>query len=107
MPETNQNQQNLAEIAVERLVAAHSNEAMTPAEREEVRAWATRVVGDGINEVLLQALSDEQLEELDRRMEAGASQDEVEQFFLSAGVDYQPILEQALQQIVAQNGGQN
>lgn len=103
MPEENQNQQNLIEATIARLVQAQVHAGMTPEEQLAVREQAEQTVEDCIKDVLLNALSDEQLEELSRRMDAGMSDEEEQAFFLNAGVDYRPLLERALAQL---NGGQ-
>lgn len=103
MPDENQNQQNLIETIIERLVKAQACAEMTPEEQLALREQAEQTVEDCIKDVLLNALSDEQLEELSQRMDAGMSDEEEQAFFLSAGVNYRPLLEQALAQL---NGGQ-
>ena len=68
------------------------------------------MVEDRLKDVLLDALLLEQLEDLNRRSESGMSDIEVQQFFLTAGVDYKPLMEKALaeieQELVAEQEGQ-
>lgn len=99
MPDENQNQQNLIETTIERLVRARTYEGMTSDEQSALREQVTEEVEDCIKDVLLRALSDEQLEELDRRLDAGMTDDEEQEYFLNAGIDYRPLLEQALTQL--------
>ncbi len=99
MPNENQDQQDLIENTIGRLVNARMRAGMTPEEQSALREQAAAEVEDCIRDVLLQALSDEQLEELDRRIDAGMSDEEEQEFFLNAGVDYRPLLMQALSQL--------
>ena len=100
MPNENQDQQNLIEATIEQLANTRMYKGMTAEEQSAVREQAEAEVEDCIKDVLLRALSTEQLEELNRRMDAGMSDEEEQEFFLNAGIDYRPLLVQALSQLV-------
>lgn len=80
MPETN---------IIKQFVEKQVGTTIAPDEQEELYA----LVEDRLKDVLLDALSLEQLEDLNRRSESGMSDIEVQQFFLTAGVDYKPLME--------------
>lgn len=104
MPDENQNQQNLIEATIERLVRARMYEGIVLDEQTALREQVTEEVEDCVKDVLLQALSDEQLEDLDRRLDAGMTDKEEQEYFLNVGVDYRPLLEQALVKL-GEDGG--
>ncbi len=97
MPETN---------IIKQFVEKQVGTTIAPDEQEELYA----LVEDRLKDVLLDALLLEQLEDLNRRSESGMSDIEVQQFFLTAGVDYKPLMEKALaeieQELVAEQEGQ-
>lgn len=96
MPEENQNQPNPIEAVIERIAVLQGVEAMPPESQAQLRAQIRKVVEDRVEDVMLNALSDEKLAELNQRLDGEMSDGELEAFFLNAGVDYKPLLEQAL-----------
>lgn len=96
MPEENQNQSNPIEAMIERIAVLQGVETMPPENQVQLRAQIRKVVEDRVEDVMLNALSDEKLVELNQRLDEEMSDEELEQFFMNAGVDYKPLLEQAL-----------
>lgn len=101
MPEENQNQSNPIEAVIERIAAMQGVETMPLENQAQLKGQIRKVVEDRVEDVMLNALPDAKLMELSQRLDGEMSDQELEQFFANAGVDYKPLLEQALNDLEA------
>lgn len=97
MPDTTLTQENSIDVFVERLMAEKGDAG--GADQSKLKAELQERVVEKTEEAMLKALPDEKLIELERKLDEGMSDDDLGKFFLNAGVDYQPAVQQAMQEL--------
>ena len=98
MPE--KTQENTVDVFVESLIAEKG--LTNAANREQIKTELQERVIERTEEAMLKTLPDEKLIELERKLDEGMSDDDLEKFFLNAGVDYNPAVEQAMMKLKAE-----
>ena len=73
---------------VNSLIAEKDLKGLMPEGREQVAAELKNLISEEVNRAILMELSDEKLDELDRRMDNGPlSEEEMQEFLRNSGVD--------------------
>ena len=82
---------------VNSLIAEKDLKGLTPEGREQVAAELKNLIAEEVNRALLMELSDDKLDELDKRMNDGPlSETEMQDFLLDSGVDVPKITTKTL-----------
>ena len=93
MPETILTKEQMLDILLDKILEGSEEQELSLGDRAEMRLKLEQQIEDG----MIQALSDEQLEELERLVDAEASDEEIDQFFADSGVDFDEVAAQAVE----------
>lgn len=93
MPETILTKEQMLDILLDKMLEGSGEQGLSLSDRAEMRLKLEQRIEDG----MIQALSDEQLEELERLVDAEASDEEIDQFFADSGVDFDEAAAQAVE----------
>lgn len=95
MPENDSNQDNMFGTFVEKLMA---DKGVSAEEQAVLRPRLTETVERRVEQAMVAALKDDDLARLDQRLDAGMSDEELEEFFAGLGIDFNAVVARALQQ---------
>lgn len=87
MPESKPNQDEILSAFVIKMMQDKGLPDMSEETRSRLRMSLQDKLEEQIEQALVGMLSDEQLMELDRKLDEGATDEEVEAFFLNSGAD--------------------
>lgn len=87
MPESKPNQEEILSAFVIKMIQDKGLGEMSDEERSRLRMNLQDKLQEQIEQALIGMLSDEQLAELDEKLDNGATDEEVEAFFLATGAD--------------------
>lgn len=97
MPENKINAEGVISSFLDQIIAA-KGENLSKNERLSLRQELFGELDDKINAAVIAALPDDKMLELNRELDGNASEQEIEEFFLNAGVDFNKVaLQTALQ----------
>lgn len=98
MPEFKLSKNKLLTLFVDRMMVDKGVDGMSLGEQADLRTALAKELDTEIQSAMLDALSLEQLEELDRRLDDGMTDEELELFFeYSEGVDFQKVIKDAME----------
>lgn len=102
MPEFKISKNKLLTLFVDRMMVDKGIDGMSLGEQADLRQALAKELDTEIQSAMLEALSIEQLEELDRRLDDGMTDEELELFFeYSEGVDFQAVVSGAMERFRA------
>lgn len=87
MPESTPNQDQILSAFVIKMMQDKGITGMSEEERSRLRMSLQDKLEEQIERALIEMLSDEQLIELDKKLDEGVTDEEVEAFFLESGAD--------------------
>lgn len=96
MPEIKPTQTRFINTFVDKMMADKGLGVMSAEQQEELRKNLRVKVEEQIEQAMLRALSDAQLLELEKLVDNGASDEELDAFFESSGADFTKAAEQAM-----------
>lgn len=96
MPEIKPTQTKLINVFVDKMMADKGLDAMSAEEQAMLRKSLREKVEEQVEQAMLGALTDAQLLELERLMDAEASDEELDKFFDNSGADFDGAAEEAL-----------
>ncbi len=96
MPEINPTQTRIINTFVDKMMADKGLGAMSAEQQEELRKNLRVKVEEQIEQAMLRALSDAQLLELEKLVDDGVSDEELDAFFENSGADFTKAAEQAM-----------
>lgn len=96
MPETTPSQEQILSAFVLKMMQDKGVTGLSDDERNRLRMNLQDKLEEQIERALVEMLSDEQLIELDKRLDEGMTDEEVEAFFLEAGVDAEQAMADAM-----------
>lgn len=86
MPEAKLTEEEVLNAFVEKMLT-DKGVKLSPEAEADLKASLTEKLEEQIEQAVIRTLSDEQLADLDRKLEAGMNDDELEEFFAVAGID--------------------
>lgn len=96
MPEEKPNQEKILSAFVIKMMADKGVEGMSSEDQDRLRMRLQEKLQEQVEQALVRMLTDEQLEELDRKLDAGASDEEIETFFAESGADAEKAMTDAM-----------
>lgn len=96
MPEIKPTQTRIINTFVDKMMVDKDLGAMSTEEREALRKNLRQKAEEQIEQAMLAALPDKKLLELEQLVDAGASDDVLDNFFANCGVDFTKAAEQAM-----------
>ncbi len=96
MPESKPNQEEILSAFVIKMMQDKGLAGMPDEERNRLRMNLQEKLQEQIERALVEMLSDEQLLELDRRLDEGITDEEIETFFLTSGADTDKVMTDAM-----------
>ncbi len=96
MPEIKPTQTRIINTFVDKMMADKGLDAMSAEEQAELKKNLRVKVEEQIEQAMLRALSDAQLLELEKLVDDGVSDEELDRFFADSGVDFTKAAEQAM-----------
>lgn len=96
MPEIKPTQTRIINTFVDKMMVDKDLGAMSTEEREALRKNLRQKAEEQIEQAMLAALPDKKLLELEQLVDAGASDDALDDFFANCGVDFTKAAEQAM-----------
>ena len=96
MPETTPSEEQILSAFVLKMMQDKGLTGMSDDERSRLRLNLQDKLEEQIERALIEMLSDEQLVELDRRLDEGMTEEEVEAYFLGAGTDANQVMADAM-----------
>lgn len=96
MPEIKPTQVRIINTFVDKMMSDKGMGAMSAEQQEELRKNLRVKVEEQIEQAMLRALSDAQLVELEKLVDNGVSDEELDVFFENSGADFTKAAEQAM-----------
>lgn len=96
MPEIKPTQTKLINVFVDKMMADKGLDAMGAEEQQGLRKSLRAKVEEQVERAMLSALTDAQLVELERMMDEGASDAELDKFFDESGADFDGAVHEAM-----------
>lgn len=90
MPENKLNDEKVLQMFVDRLIADKGGDTLDAKQKETLQGELMAELDERMQQAMIRALPDAKLMELEKMLDADASDEEIESFFMSAGVDFDP-----------------
>ena len=90
MPENKLNDEKVLQMFVDRLIADKGGDMLDAKQKETLQGELMAELDERMQQAMIRALPDAKLMELEKMLDADASDEEIESFFMSAGVDFDP-----------------
>ena len=99
MPEIKPTQTRIINTFVDKMMVDKGLGAMSAEQQDELRKNLRIKVEEQIEQAMLRALSDAQLMELEKMVDNGVSDEELDAFFENSGADFTKAAEQAMVEV--------
>lgn len=96
MPESAPSQEQILSAFVIKMMQDKGVTSLSDEERSRLRMSLQDKLEEQIERALIEMLSDERLVELDKKLDEGATDEEVEAFFLASGADANQVMTDAM-----------
>lgn len=96
MPEVNLTKNQIATVFVDKILAEKGLTDLSPEQQVRLREQLKAKLDEQVDQAMLRALSDEQLDELEKLIDDGASDEQIDDFFNRTNVDFTAAVQETM-----------